>query len=451
MEFQSINPYTNEIIESFPALSEQQIGLKLETSQQAFYPWSKTSFSHRANLLRKVADALDNNTDRYAEIITLEMGKAITEARGEIKKCAWVCRYYAENAEKFLKEEIIPTDARNSYVRYEPLGAVLAIMPWNFPFWQVFRFAAPTLMAGNTGLLKHAPNVTRCALLIEALFTEAGFPEGVFQSLIMDVSHVPQVVSHPVVQAVTLTGSERAGARVASLAGQHIKKSVLELGGSDPFIVLADADLDQTAKVAVQARMMNAGQSCIAAKRFIVHEKVKDEFTARVQQHIEALKTGNPLHESTTTGPLARVDLAENMERQITQSVQQGAKLVMGGVREGAKFSPALLLNVQPGMAAFDEETFGPAATIIPVQNEAKAVEMANQTLYGLGASIWTSDPEKGAMLAQDIYSGSVFINSLVKSDPRLPFGGIKQSGYGRELSHHGIKEFVNAKTIYVA
>jgi succinate-semialdehyde dehydrogenase / glutarate-semialdehyde dehydrogenase len=451
MKFQSINPYTNEIIESFPALSEQEIGQKLESSREAFYPWSKTSFRYRADLLLKVADVLDNDTDRYAKTITLEMGKTINEARGEIKKCAWVCRYYAENAEEFLQDEIISTDARKSYVRYEPIGAVLAIMPWNFPFWQVFRFAAPTLMAGNTGLLKHAPNVSRCALQIEALFTEAGFPEGVFQSLIIDVNHVPKLVAHPIVQAVTLTGSNRAGASVASLAGQHIKKSVLELGGSDPFIVLADADLNHTAKVAVQARMMNAGQSCIAAKRFIVHEKVKDEFTQRVQQHIEALKTGNPLHESTTTGPLARVDLAENIERQINQSVQKGAQLVIGGQREGARFSPALLLNVQPGMAAFDEETFGPAATIIPVESEAKAIERANQTLYGLGASIWTNDPEKGAMLAQDIFSGSVFINSLVKSDPRLPFGGIKQSGYGRELSYHGIKEFVNAKTIYIA
>ncbi len=450
MVFKSINPYTDQIIQEYPTLTDAEVGYRLETSEKAFHSWKSTSFAQRADLFMKVAKILREKKEEFARTITLEMGKAITEAKGEVEKCAWVCEYYAENAEDFLKDEYIESDAQKSFVSYEPIGAVLAIMPWNFPFWQVFRFAAPYLMAGNVGILKHAPNVNACSLAIESIFKEAGFPEGVFQSLIIDVDLVPKILEADIVQAATLTGSEKAGASVAALAGQNIKKTVLELGGSDPFIVLPDADVAKAAQVAVQSRMLNAGQSCIAAKRFMVFDSIKDEFTAKVHQHIKALKTGDPLNEETTTGPLARIDLAENLSRQVQDTVKKGAELLMGGQQEKAHFEPALLVKVQPGMANFDEETFGPAATIIPVKDEKQAIEYANRSVYGLGASLWTSDHEKGIHLARQINSGGVFINSLVKSDPRLPFGGIKKSGYGRELSHHGIKEFVNLKTIYV-
>jgi len=450
MTFKSINPYTNEVIEEYPTLNASELEAKLQLSEKAYSSWKETSFSERAALFQKVAKILRDNKEQYAQTITLEMGKAITEAKGEVEKCAWVCEYYAENAEEFLQDEYISSDAQKSFVSYEPIGAVLAIMPWNFPFWQVFRFAAPYLMAGNVGILKHAPNVNACSLAIEEIFTKAGFPEGVFQSLLIDVDLVPQIMEHDIVQAATLTGSEKAGASVAALSGKNIKKTVLELGGSDPFIVLADADLEQAAKVAIQSRMLNAGQSCIAAKRFIVLEAVKGEFTEKVLQNIAALKTGDPLLTETTTGPLARIDLAENLNRQVQETVKKGAELLIGGKQENAHYDPALLVNVKPGMPGFDEETFGPAASIISVQDEAQAIAYANQSAYGLGASVWTNDHEKGIHLARKINSGGVFINSLVKSDPRLPFGGIKKSGYGRELSHHGIKEFVNVKTIYL-
>ncbi len=451
MKFKSINPYTNEVIEEFATYSDQEINTRLEKAAQAFKTWRKTGFSERSQLFKRVAEILKTNKETYARTITLEMGKAIGESVSEIEKCAWVCEYFAEQGEAFLKDEVIASDAQKSYVHYQPLGAVFAVMPWNFPYWQVFRFAAPSLMAGNVGILKHAPNVCGVALRIEKIFKEAGFPEGVFQTLIMEVDKVESVMRHSIVQAATLTGSDRAGASLASVAGKYIKKTVLELGGSDPFIVLADADLEQTAKVAVQSRMLNAGQSCIAAKRFIVVDAVREAFSEKVKAHIQQLKTGDPLQKETTTGPLARVDLADNLSRQIKESVSAGAKLVLGGTQDQAKFQPALLLNVQPGMAAFKEETFGPAMAIIPAKNETEAIDLANQSVYGLGASIWTTDLDKGNALAKEIFSGGVFINSLVKSDPRLPFGGIRQSGYGRELSYHGIKEFVNVKTIYIA
>ncbi len=451
MKFKSINPYTNEVLEEFETLSDRQIHTALSKAEQAFVHWRKTSFDRRAQYLKKAAAILRKDQDKFARTITLEMGKAISEAKSEVEKCAWVCDYFAENAEEFLKDDVIASDAQKSYIRHEPIGAVLAIMPWNFPFWQVFRFAAPSLMAGNIGLLKHAPNVCRCALHIEDIFREAGIPEGVFQSLIIDVDKVEGILEHPFVQAATLTGSEKAGASVAALAGKNIKKTVLELGGSDPFIVLADADLEKAAKVAVQSRMLNAGQSCIAAKRFIVIESIREDFVEKVRQHIAALQTGDPMKESTTTGPLARVDLAENLAWQVKQSVQKGADLVMGGEQDGARFQPALLRSVKPGMPVFDEETFGPAMTIIGVKSESEAIELANRTQYGLGASIWTTDTDQGNAIAKEIFAGGVFINSLVKSDPRLPFGGVKKSGYGRELSYLGIKEFVNAKTVYIA
>ncbi|MEM1136191.1 MAG: NAD-dependent succinate-semialdehyde dehydrogenase [Bacteroidota bacterium] len=450
MTFETINPFTNEIIATYPILTEKALSEKLEKSTSAFKTWKGTSFGHRSSLFYKVANLLRENKETYARTITLEMGKAIKEALAEVEKCAWVCEYYAEHAEAFLKDEVIESDAQKSFVSYEPIGAILAVMPWNFPYWQVFRFAAPYLMAGNIALLKHAPNVSGCALAIEGIFKEAGFPEGAFQSLIIDVDLVKQVIKSDIVQGVTLTGSERAGGAVASLAGQNIKKTVLELGGSDPFIVLPDADLAQAAKVAVQSRMLNAGQSCIAAKRFIVVESVKEAFTEKVYQEITALKTGDPLLTETTTGPLARIDLAENLNKQVKATIKAGAGLIVGGEQEKAHFNPALLVDVKPGMPGFDEETFGPAASIIPVQDEKEAILYANKSIYGLGASIWTKDIEKAVVLGRKINSGGVFINSMVKSDPRLPFGGIKKSGYGRELSHHGIKEFVNAKTIYV-
>ena len=451
MKFQSINPYTNEVLEEFETFDDQTIHIALSKAEHAFMQWRKTSFAHRADHLKKAASILRKEQAKFARTITLEMGKAIREAKAEVTKCAWVCDYFAENGEEFLKEDVIASDAQKSYVTYEPIGAILAIMPWNFPFWQVFRFAAPSLMAGNVGLLKHAPNVSRCALQIEEIFREAGFPEGVFQTLIVDVDKVEGIIEHPFVQAATLTGSERAGSSVAALAGKNIKKTVMELGGSDPFIVLSDADLENTAKVAVESRMLNAGQSCIAAKRFIVADPVREAFVEKVREHILQLQTGDPLEASTTTGPLARIDLAENIARQVQQSVEKGADLVLGGEQEGTRFQPALLLSVKPGMPAFDEETFGPAMTIIHAKNEAEAIELANHTRYGLGASIWTTDTDRGNAIAKEIFAGGVFINSLVKSDPRLPFGGVKKSGYGRELSYLGIKEFVNAKTVYIA
>ncbi|UZR97998.1 NAD-dependent succinate-semialdehyde dehydrogenase [Chondrinema litorale] len=451
MNFKSINPYTDELINEFPTLTDEGLRDKLKRSAVSYEGWKRTSYKERAALFNQVSKLLRENKEKYARTVTLEMGKAIKESIAEVEKCAWVCDYYAENAEAFLKDEYLESDAQKSFVSYEPIGAILAVMPWNFPYWQVFRFAAPYLMAGNVALLKHAPNVTGCAIEIENIFREAGFPEGVFQSLIIEVDQVEKVIESHIVQAATLTGSEKAGASLASLAGKNIKKTVLELGGSDPFIVLADADIEKAATVAVQSRMLNAGQSCIAAKRFMVVESVKDEFTAIVQKKIAELKTGDPLLKDTTTGPLARVDLAENLSRQVQESVKAGAGLVMGGQQEKAHFNPALLVDVKPGMANFDEETFGPAATIIPVKDEKQAILYANQSIYGLGASLWTKDTDKAVRIAREIHSGAVFINSLVKSDPRLPFGGIKKSGYGRELSHHGIKEFVNAKTIYVS
>ncbi len=451
MKLKSINPYNNEVLEEFETFSDQTIHIALSKAEHAFMQWRKVSYEHRGEYFKKVADILRKDQEKFARTITLEMGKAIGEAKAEVTKCAWACEYFAENAEEFLKDEVIASDAQKSYITHEPVGAILAIMPWNFPFWQVFRFAAPSLMAGNVGLLKHASNVCRCALQIEEIFKEAGFPDGVFQSLIIDTDKVEGIIEHPFVQAATLTGSEKAGASVAALAGKNIKKTVLELGGSDPFIVLADADLDNTAEVAVKSRMMNAGQSCIAAKRFIVAESIQEAFIEKVKHQISQLNMGDPLEKSTTTGPLARIDLAESIEKQVQESVNKGAELVLGGERDGARFQPSLLVNVQPGMPAFEEETFGPALAVTTAKNEAEAIELANNTRYGLGASIWTSDIDRGNAFAKEIFAGGVFINSLVKSDPRLPFGGVKKSGYGRELSYLGIKEFVNAKTVYIA
>lgn len=446
--FKSINPFSQSVIAEYPLHNDAEINKKLALAAIAYKSWRKQSFSNRTELMLKVASLLRKNKEEYARIISLEMGKAIGEARGEIEKCAVTTEYFAHNSEKMLVDTIIPTEFKRTYVSYHPTGAVFGIMPWNFPFWQVFRFVVPTVMGGNVALLKHAPNVSSVSITIEKIFRECGFPEGVFQSLIIDVDKVEGIISHDIVQGVTLTGSEYAGSQVASLAGKHIKKSVLELGGSDALIVLEDADLEKAAKVATQSRMQNAGQSCIASKRFIVMDKVKDDFINQLHKNVAALKQGNPLDEAYTTGPLARIDLALKLEEQMNASIKAGAKLLMGGEREGCNFEPAILFNVSDDMPAFKEETFGPLATVVVAKSEQEAVELANNSRYGLGASLWTRDLERAASIASKIEAGAVFVNSLVRSDARWPFGGIKKSGYGRELAEPGIKEFLNAKTI---
>ncbi len=446
--FTSIFPFDQKLVAEYPVMDDAAVDASLLKAAKAYPYWSSRPFAERASVLYKAADILKRDKDKLGEIITREMGKVIAEAKAEVEKCAWVCTYYADNAEQFLADESIDAGYYKSLVSYHSIGAVLAIMPWNFPFWQVFRFAAPTLMAGNVALLKHAPNVTGCSLAIEKIFEEAGADNGVFQSLVVDTPAVEKIIAAEIVQAVTLTGSERAGSSVAALSGKHIKKSVLELGGSDALIVLADADVHKAATVAVQSRMQNAGQSCIASKRFIVVKEAADDFVHALHTQTAKLKQGNPFEEGITTGPMARLDLALQLQQQMNRSLQSGAVLAIGGQLDGCNFSPAVLLNVQQGMASFEEEAFGPLASVITVANEAEAIALANSSRYGLGGSIWTKDVEKGIALARNINSGAVFINSLVKSDPRLPFGGIKKSGYGRELGRHGILEFVNAKTI---
>jgi succinate-semialdehyde dehydrogenase / glutarate-semialdehyde dehydrogenase len=446
----SINPFNQEVLAEFEELPESQLLQKIERSATAYKKWRTTSFQHRGDLLKRAALLLNQKQEKYATVISKEMGKTIVEARAEVKKCADGCVYYADRSEEFLRDEIIVTEAVKSYVAYQPTGSILAIMPWNFPFWQVFRFAAPAIMAGNTGLLKHSSNVPQCSLLIEEIFREAGFPEGVFQSLLIQNDAVEKILASDTVEGIALTGSEKAGSFVASIAGKNIKKCVLELGGSDPFIVLKSADMEKTVKIAVQSRMQNAGQSCIAAKRFIVEEKIKSDFIDRFKVAIEKLKQGDQLKEENNMGPMARVDLADELDQQLKKSIKSGARVVAGGTHDGANFKPSLLDNVVPGMAAFDEETFGPLAAVTYVRDENDAIDLANRSRYGLGASIWTTDLELGERMAREIQSGTVYVNSLMRSDARLPFGGTKKSGYGRELSRHGILEFVNAKAISV-
>ncbi len=424
---------------------------KLEVTDQAFQHWRKTTFEYRSELMMRVAVLLRKNKEVYVRMATLEMGKLLSEARAEVEKSATACEYFATGAQSFLADLPMVTEARKSMVIYQPIGAVLAIMPWNFPFWQVMRFAAPAIMAGNVVLLKHAANVTQCALLLEKLFEEAGFPEGVFQTLVIENTLIETVIQADIVQGVALTGSELAGSQVAALAGKNIKKTVLELGGSDAFIVLPDADVEKAALVAAQSRMQNVGQSCIAAKRFLIAESVKDVFLHHFLKHVSAIKQGNPFDETSTMGPLARIDLAEKLEKQLSVSIEKGAHLVVGGSRDGCNVQPIVLDKVRPGMPAFDEETFGPLAAIISVKDEADAIALANQSRYGLGASIWTTDLQKAEHLARELETGSVLVNALMRSDVRLPFGGVKKSGYGRELSFMGIHEFVSAKTISIA
>lgn len=451
MVFKSVFPYTQEVIAEYPLMDAAKINECIHAAEKAYGFWKETSFEQRATVLKNAATILKRDRDALATLITNEMGKVIAEAKGEVEKCAYVCEYYAEHAEQFLKDEPHEAGYEKSFVTYEPIGAVLAIMPWNFPFWQVFRYAAPTLMAGNVTMLKHAPNVCGCAKIIEEIFLEAGAPTGVFQTLIIDTPEVEKLLETNIVQAVTLTGSERAGSSVAAVAGKNIKKSLLELGGSDALIVLPDADMKNAATVALQSRMLNAGQSCIGSKRFIVLKDAMNGFMQQLNEQIKNFRQGNPFDAGITTGPMARLDLAENLHKQLEQSVKAGAQLAYGGEMYKCNFNPALLLNVQKGMPAFEQETFGPMAAIISAKDEAEAIALANSSEYGLAGSVWTKDIDKGIAIARKITTGAVFINSLVKSDPKLPFGGIKKSGYGRELGRHGILEFVNAKTIAAA
>lgn len=449
--FTSINPYNQQKLKAYRLDTGNTIERKLKQADRAFADWSALSLRERTDYLRQVGNYLNANKQRYGELMTAEMGKTLREAIAEVEKCAAACTFYADHAEAFLADEFVKTEAQSSFITYQPLGAVLAIMPWNYPFWQVMRFAIPGLIAGNVGLLKHAPNVSGCSLAIEELFRVCGLPEGVFQSLLVDVPVVETLLKDRRVKAVTLTGSGRAGSSVASIAGREIKKSVLELGGSDALIVLADADLDKAAEVAVKSRMQNAGQSCIAAKRFIVEKSVKKQFTERVLDQISQIKQGDPMNEATTMGPMARLDLADSIERQCRDTLAKGAKLLTGDMkRSGCNVAPMLLDKVKLGMAAFDEETFGPLAVLIDAKDEADAIRLANQSDFGLGSALWTQDLDKADRLARQIQAGSVFVNGLMRSDARVPFGGIKTSGFGRELSEIGIKEFVNVKTIWV-
>ena len=449
----AINPTTGEVIREYPEHSQTEVRQRIAAAGEAFGRWRQTGFAERSALMRRAAAVLRDRKGDLARFMTTEMGKPIAGAEAEVEKCALACDFFAGHAEDLLREEVVGTEATRSSVRYEPLGAVLAIMPWNFPLWQVFRFAAPSLMAGNVGLLKHAPNVPGCAVAIEEVFRAAGFSEGVFPNLMIPTEAVRAVIEDPVVRAVTLTGSERAGRAVASQAGSVLKKTVLELGGSDPFVVLADADLQSVAEQAAKARCINSGQSCIAAKRFIVERPIAADFERAFAAAMAALKVGDPMDRSTDVGPMAREDLLTNLEDQVRRSIDTGAKLLTGGKRirrPGYFFEPTVLSGIRQGMPAWDEETFGPVAAVAVANDRDHAVTLANQTRYGLGASIWTTDVTAAQALVPRIEAGCVFINAPVASDPRLPFGGIKNSGYGRELSAAGIREFVNIKTVWV-
>jgi succinate-semialdehyde dehydrogenase/glutarate-semialdehyde dehydrogenase len=451
---QSINPTTGGVLETFAETPRRELERVLVRAAAAAQDWAREPFVKRADRMRAAARILRERRATYARTMALEMGKPIAQGEAEADKCAWVCEHYAEHAEALLAPQPRETDARRSHVRFDPLGLVLAIMPWNFPFWQVFRFAAPALMAGNAGLLKHASNVPRSGLQIEEIFREAGFPEDLFRTVLVSSRRVGGIIADDRVRAVTLTGSDHAGQVVAARAGRHLKKTVLELGGSDPFIVLADADLAVAARAAADARLVNSGQSCIAAKRFIVVEAVADAFVSRFAAELAGRRMGDPLERDTQVGPQARHDLRDALHRQVEQSIKHGARLQLGGeIPDGpGAFYPATLLDgVERGMPAFDEETFGPVAAVSRARDEADAVRLANDSPFGLGASVWTADPDRAERLAPEIEAGSVFVNGVVRSDPRLPFGGIKQSGYGRELSEYGLREFVNVKTVWVA
>jgi succinate-semialdehyde dehydrogenase / glutarate-semialdehyde dehydrogenase len=454
MAITSINPATGEKLKDFQGFNDAEVEKRLKRAERAFNHHRREPFSKRGQLLMAAASMLEQERKRFARTITLEMGKLMRAAVEEIEKCARACRYYAENAERFLEDELAQTNAARSYAHYEPLGPVLAVMPWNFPFWQVFRFAAPALMAGNVGLLKHAANVPQCALAIEEIFCRAGFDEGVFQTLLIESEQVEKVIVDPRVKAVTLTGSERAGSAVASTAAREIKKAVLELGGSDAFIVMPSADFEGAASMAVKARTINSGQSCIAAKRFFVADQVYDNFVRQFVEKMRALRIGDPFDETTEIGPLATAQILDGVHEQVQKSIAMGAKLLTGGNRvhgPGFFYEPTVLVDVPKESPAYREEVFGPVASIFRVRDAAEAVEAANDSTFGLGASAWTNDRNEQELFASELESGMVFINAMVASDPRLPFGGTKRSGFGRELGAHGIREFTNIKTIWIS
>ncbi len=451
---QTVNPYNEEIIASYEEMTDADASKCINDVYAAYKLNRAKSISERALLMKNAAKILRNDLEYFSRLMTIEMGKPIQQAKGEAEKCAWVCDYYAENAEEMLSDQVVATDASKSFVTFQPIGIVLGIMPWNFPFWQVFRFAVPSILAGNAAILKHASNVTGCALAIERIFLEAGFPENTFKTFVLPVSRVSSLIANPLIKAVTLTGSTSAGRNVASAAGQNIKKTVLELGGSDPYIILKDANIDEAVSACVTSRLINNGQSCINAKRFIVCREVYDEFVSKIVDLMSHKSIGDPMLETTALGPLARKDLLEQVDAQVQKSIKKGAKLHTGGrhqTEKGYFYDATVLDNVMPGMPAYDDEIFGPVAAVIKAKSENEAIDIANDSVFGLGAAVFTSDIEKGEWIAKtQIQAGSCFVNDFVRSDPRLPFGGIRESGYGRELSAFGIKEFVNIKTVYI-
>ncbi|WP_040279766.1 NAD-dependent succinate-semialdehyde dehydrogenase [Psychroserpens damuponensis] len=444
------NPYTNKSIKQYKMFSKSEVHTSLETADRAFQEWKLVSIKDRTKLLDNVAEILYQNIDTYSQLITDEMGKPISESKAEIEKCILLCDFYRKNAEDLLSDELIDTEAHESFISYDPLGVILAIMPWNYPFWQVMRFAIPTLTSGNTALLKHASNVTGCSLIIQDIFEKANYPKGCFQTLLVSHDQIETIIENDVVKAISLTGSETAGRKIAEIAGKNLKKTVLELGGNNACIVLEDANLDKYLDTMVKARMQNTGQSCIAAKRFIVVESIYEQFLNEFTAKVEALTIGDPSKKDTTIGVLARKDLADTLEEQVNKSIKKGAHVHFGNLKDQTYYQPTILTNVTPGMPVFDEETFGPVASIIKVKNKDEAYKMASNSKLGLGSMIFTKDIEDAKQHISLIEDGSFFINELVKSDPRLPFGGTKASGYGRELSREGILEFVNKKTIYI-
>jgi succinate-semialdehyde dehydrogenase/glutarate-semialdehyde dehydrogenase len=453
-QMKSINPSSGRLIQTYNTHSNEEVHEIISLTGKAWVDWKSTDFALRSRKMTQTALILRENKEDLAQLMTLEMGKVIHEARAEIEKCAWVCDFYADKAESFLADEMVETNASKSFVSFEPLGIILAVMPWNFPFWQVFRFAAPALMAGNAAVLKHASNVPGCAHAIENIFIQAGFPKNLFRTLMISANQVEPVIMNPLIRAVTLTGSEAAGMQVASIAGLALKKTVLELGGSDPYIVLEDADIEKCVTTAVSARMINNGQSCIAAKRFIVVESRLEAFESKKVEIMASLTVGDPLLPETQVGPLARADLRDELHEQVTKTLDAGARLLLGGKSipgPGFFYEPTVISAVRPGMSLYHEESFGPVSAIIPVKDAEHAIQVANDSEFGLGGSLWTSDVVKGEHLARQIESGAVFVNGMTVSDPRLPFGGIKRSGYGRELSHFGIREFTNIKSIWIA
>jgi succinate-semialdehyde dehydrogenase / glutarate-semialdehyde dehydrogenase len=453
MAIASVNPATGELIKKFEALTDAQVEEKIRRATDTFSTYRKVPFSERARMMVKAAEILEAEKDAFGRLMTLEMGKPLKAGVAEAAKCATACRYYAENAERFLADEVVATPARKSFIRYLPIGPVLAVMPWNFPFWQVFRFAAPALMAGNVGLLKHASNVPQCALKIEEIFKRASFPEGAFQTLLIGSQKVDDLLNDPRIVAATLTGSEQAGIQVGMGAAKRIKKVVLELGGSDPFIVMPSADLEAAVAAAVEARIINNGQSCIAAKRFIVAEPIADAFEKNFVRRMEALVVGDPMEDKTELGPLANADAVTSLDADVRKTVEAGARLVTGGhplKRAGHYYAPTVLTNIPTNSPAYREEFFGPVASLFRARNLDDAIRLANDSRFGLGASAWTQDDAERERFINELEAGMVFINKMVASDPRLPFGGVKQSGYGRELGAHGIREFTNIKTVWI-